>query len=91
MSSIENVEIRIVFTCNSTNPNEKAKLVGSLPILGNWIPSKGIDLLTDPTSYPEWTATIFLPARSTVEYKYVIVKSDTGELVRWESLGIISN
>ena len=59
-NSGETVEIRIVYKCESTKPNEKVKLVGSLNELGSWDPCSGVDLLTDKSSFPHWTATIFL-------------------------------
>lgn len=82
----ERVELRIVFHCDSTLPDEKVVLVGSINELGNWNPRDGVSLLTDPTCFPQWTATIFIPTMTTFEYKYVVVGSGTLDVRRWESL-----
>jgi len=86
METSEKVTIRVVYYCSSTQPNQKVKLVGSIPTLGSWNPNNGIDLATDISSFPEWSSTIFIPENSSIEYKYVIVDSSTSNVVRWESI-----
>jgi hypothetical protein len=76
-----------VYHCNSTQPYETIVVVGSIPELGNWNIKNGTLLLTEATSYPQWTASIFIPINTTFEYKYVIVDKFTYEAKRWECFG----
>ncbi|MFF7183018.1 carbohydrate-binding module family 20 domain-containing protein [Streptomyces sp. NPDC008121] len=55
-------------------------VVGDAPDLGAWDPSKAVPL--DPAQYPVWSASVSLPARQPVDFKYLI-KSPNGS-VRWE-------
>ncbi len=62
---------------------ENVYLVGSSPLLSNWIPAAGIKL--SPGNYPVWTVTVSLPAGTPLEYKYV--KRDGSGNTVWESGG----
>ncbi|CAI2372636.1 unnamed protein product [Moneuplotes crassus] len=86
MDTQDRVEMRMIFRCESTKPEERIILVGSLPELGSWDPSKGVKLLTDATCFPFWSGTIHIPTMSTFEYKYVIVNSINNTVSRWEEL-----
>lgn len=91
MDTQDKVEMRMIFRCDSTLPDERILLVGSIPELGAWDPSKGIKLLTDSTCFPHWTTTIHIPTRTTFEYKYVIVCNSDESVRRWEALPNNSN
>lgn len=51
-----------------------------------WDIGQGVKLLTDSTCFPQWTATIFIPTKTSFEYKYVIVDKFTNDIRRWENL-----
>lgn len=70
--------------CLATRLQESVRLVGSLPELGNWQVSKGVEMMTNEKSYPCWTtkAPVLLPLGSPVQYKYVICGPFTQQ---WES------
>lgn len=58
-------------------------VAGSTDSLGNWDTSKALRL--SDAEYPVWTTTFTLPADSrSFEYKFLIVKESTGEVVSWE-------
>lgn len=90
-SADEKIEVHIVYLCSTTKPNEKVRLVGSIEQLGSWNPDKGVDLITDASSYPQWIAHISLPCSAVIEYKYVVVDMSTNLLVRWEALNNNAN
>ena len=57
------------------------RLVGNNPKLGSW------DLAAAPRMYynnGEWSCDIELPLGRMYAYKYVVVRSDSGALVRWQ-------
>jgi glucoamylase len=71
-------------TFNVTAParwGENVCLVGSTPLLSNWVPDSGI--LLSPTGYPVWSETISLPASTQFQYKY-IKRASNGSII-WES------
>jgi glucoamylase len=63
-----------------TNWGENIYLVGNTPLLSNWVPASGIKL--SPTNYPIWSATVSLPAGTSLEYKYL--KRDGSDNTIWE-------
>ena len=67
----------------NTRFGEDVYLVGSSPLLSNWVPAAGIKL--SPANYPVWNATLSLPAGTAFEYKYV--KRDGSGNTVWESGG----
>lgn len=70
-----------------TEPGEDVRLVGSDPLLGNWTPAKGIQLQTSSDRYPQWKSdSIIIPPHDAIEYKYIVVRPDSGE-TRWEECG----
>jgi phosphatidylserine/phosphatidylglycerophosphate/cardiolipin synthase-like enzyme len=73
------VELEIRAKHPATKPGDSAALVGDLPALGAWIPSKGV--LLDPSSWPIWTATVSLPAGVRAEHKLVTLHPSGG--VSW--------
>lgn len=64
----------------TTNVGENVYIVGSVPELGSWLPSKAIPLSS--ADYPTWSGTVTLPGYTNIEYKYV--KKD-GDKVIWAS------
>ncbi|KAI2635068.1 alpha-amylase [Xylaria nigripes] len=69
----------------ATSVGQTIKIVGSVPELGAWDPSKGITL--DASQYTDsnhlWQTTVKLTPGESVEYKYINVASDG--TVTWES------
>lgn len=64
-----------------TTPGQTVYLVGSHPLLGNWIPQSGIEMSGHSGSV--WTATLSLPVSTSFQYKYA--KIDRSGNVTWES------
>ena len=66
-------------------PDEVLAISGEGDLLGNWIPSKAIRM--NDAHYPEWSVNLPMSAISgPFEYKFVILKKDTGEAVAWETI-----
>jgi alpha-amylase len=65
----------------TTSYGQNVFMVGSIPALGGWDPNGSVAL--SPASYPNWTATISLPANTTFQYKYI--KKNPDGSVSWES------
>ncbi|MCH5232444.1 MAG: 4-alpha-glucanotransferase [Muribaculaceae bacterium] len=66
-------------------PDEVLAICGEGDLLGNWLPSKA--LVMNDSKYPVWTASIPLSTyQKPFEYKFVVVKKDTGEAVAWENI-----
>lgn len=58
-------------------------VAGSVPALGNWDIAKAVRF--SDADYPKWRVSIPLSGLSgAFEYKFLIVKKATGELVEWE-------
>ncbi|KAH9054684.1 glycoside hydrolase family 13 protein [Lactarius vividus] len=58
----------------TTTFGENVFVVGSVPGLGDWDPNNAIPL--DPTNYPIWTATAYLPQNTEFEFSFIRKKSD---------------
>ncbi len=86
---LKNTEVTFNFTC-STEFGERVGLIGSMPLLGHWDPSKAIYLNTTQSAYPNWSIKVDLPRDKIVEYKYVViadtVNKNTKPKVKWENL-----
>jgi glucoamylase len=69
----------------STTVGQTIKIVGSVAALGSWNTANAVTLSASgyTSSYPLWSATISLPAGTTISYKYINVHSD-GSVV-WEA------
>lgn len=63
-------------------------MCGNLSDLGDWNPEKGMRLFTSPDLYPEWRTKepLRLIKNSTIEFKFAVLNSSRGDLVRWETL-----
>lgn len=65
-------------------PDEVLAISGECDLLGNWIPSRAIHM--NDSRYPEWTVNLPLNALDApFEYKFVILKKNTLEVVAWET------
>ena len=65
-------------------PDEVVAVSGAAPALGAWNPAKAV-VLSD-ANYPTWTASIPLAGLpSDLEYKFLILRRDTREVVAWEA------
>ena len=63
-------------------PNQHVVLVGDGKALGNWDVSKGV--VMNDAQAPIWSARIKMP-KEVFAYKFVIVDSQTNEVVAWQS------
>ena len=68
-----------------TSSGQKVYVVGNVPELGNWDPTKALDAFHNPDSsqWWKWFLPVSLPKGTTFEFKY-IMKDDLGNVV-WES------
>ena len=66
-------------------PDEVLAICGEGKFLGNWLPSKA--LIMNDSDYPEWSVNFPLKeCKTPFEYKFVILKKDTKEVVAWETV-----
>ncbi len=64
-------------------PDETLAVCGSLPCLGGWNPDNALRM--NDSCFPRWEANIPLHDINTpFEYKFIIIKTDTGQIVAWE-------
>lgn len=62
--------VPVLFSVNATTAfGENVFVVGGVSALGNWDPSNAIPL--DPTDYPVWAATAYLPPNTAFQYSYI--------------------
>lgn len=74
---------QVIFHVNAqTNYGENIYVVGSIPELGSWDPSKSTEAMHCP-AYPEWYLPVSVPAGTTFEFKFI--KKDGNGNVTWES------
>jgi hypothetical protein len=59
---ISGVEINISLLCHQTRPGETVRVTGNSVELGNWNPVKATGLVTGPSEFPKWKATIKIAA-----------------------------
>jgi alpha-amylase len=70
-------------TVSGTNVGDEVHIVGSIPQLGNWTAISAGHL--SGATYPVWKGTVSVPAGTTFQYKYVIVRPSGS--YTWESIG----
>lgn len=70
-------------TVSGTNVGDEVYIVGSIPQLGNWTAISAAHL--SGATYPVWKGTVSVPAGTTFQYKYVIVRASGS--YTWESIG----
>lgn len=71
----------------TTTLGQTVVLTGSIPELGDWVPSEGIfltDTTNDGTSEGTWVVTVQLPSSTTLSYKFAILEAD-GTVSSWEA------
>lgn len=77
-----------VFTVEChTKPGECVVLVGSTRELGEWMPAKGVKMMTSEQDFPRWISPpiqVSAPGNAPVSYKYLITRFGQ-ESCRWES------
>ena len=77
--------VDVQFTCHNghTTLGQSVYVVGSVSGIGSWSPAGAVRM--SPSAYPTWTATIPLPASTTVAWK--CLKRDEvnpGDRIEWE-------
>ncbi|RZS87232.1 alpha-amylase [Motilibacter rhizosphaerae] len=76
--------VQATFSVNATTTyGQGVYVVGSIPALGSWDPSKAVALSS--AAYPVWRGSVTLPAGTPFQYKYV--KKDASGTVTWETTG----
>jgi hypothetical protein len=70
-----------------TRPGECIFLCGDTWGLGNFTPNKGVELFTDPDSYPVWSTKqpVILSAFVPIRYRYALFSA--GKFKSWDSAG----
>jgi alpha-amylase len=72
----------VVFHAYATvDPGQKLYVVGGVAQLGSWDPAHAVPL--SAAGYPNWTASVKIPAGTAFEYKYI--KKAADGTVTWES------
>ncbi|WP_345709979.1 carbohydrate-binding module family 20 domain-containing protein [Kitasatospora paranensis] len=75
-------QVTVNFSENRTTVlGQNVYLVGSIAQLGSW--NTGSALKLSSASYPNWTISLTLPAKTAFEYKYIV--KDAAGNVTWES------
>lgn len=87
LKSNKNKNLNRVISFNLRAPrvgsNYSVGIIGDLPEMGKW--SEDDVVVLDDKNYPIWSCEISLPEEvKYLEYKYVIVDSQTGRVVTWE-------
>jgi hypothetical protein len=80
----ENSLATFAVSCGDTQLGEHVSVVGSLPELGQWDPSKALKLVTHEGAFPIWNGSASLPEGVKFEFKF-IKKRDDG-YVQFEAL-----
>ena len=78
--------IPVTFTLHNaaqTNPGDYIFMTGNTVELGNWGTTfqTAVGPMLDP-AYPDWFLNVSLPAGQTVEFKFIVMRSDGS--VQWE-------
>ncbi len=80
----EKPQVTVTFKVTATTRwGQNVVLAGDHPLLGEWKPEAGPRL--SPNPYPTWSATVSLPAASSVKFKFV--KLDEAGNGEWEGGG----
>ena len=79
---VDTVTLKV--TAPMVNSDESIAIVGATAGLGEWNPKHAVKLSNH--NFPEWECVIDSRALSLgTEYKFILVKNDTGEVVAWEN------
>lgn len=77
--------IQISVDAPMVSDSEVLAIAGEAPELGGWDPSKAVRM--NDAHFPTWQANIeFAKLPRLTEYKFLILKKDTGEVVAWEAM-----
>lgn len=75
--------LRLRVAAPAVRPDETVAVAGNCDALGNWNPAKAVRL--NDSDFPFWSIEIPLDSIALpCEYKFLILKRETGELVAWE-------
>mmetsp|Transcript_66860 Transcript_66860/g.159551 ORF Transcript_66860/g.159551 Transcript_66860/m.159551 type:complete len:299 (-) Transcript_66860:125-1021(-) len=79
--------IWVVFEVKCPTVNlEDVRVVGSVPELGSWEPSRALPLVSTERTYPSWRSVeIALPSQGAEVVQYKYIKVFDGSLVQWEA------
>jgi cyclomaltodextrin glucanotransferase len=68
-----------------TSPGQNVYVVGNVPELGNWDPTKAVDAFHNPNAseWWKWFLPVSVPAGTSIQYKFIL-KDGSGN-VTWES------
>lgn len=83
---LSNDQNQMIFHVNAyTQLGQRVYVVGNVPELGSWDPSKAVDAFHNPSSseWWKWFLPISVPKGTNIQYKY-IMKDEQGN-VTWES------
>lgn len=81
--TVKNGILNLSVTAPMVAPDETLAICGECEALGDWDPAKA--LIMNDARYPEWSVNIeFKNLPPSVEYKFLILKKETGEVVAWE-------
>jgi hypothetical protein len=76
---------QVIFHVSATTvPGENIYVVGSIPELGSWDPTKSSEAMLNP-NYPQWFLPISVPVNTTFQFKFI--KKDASGTVTWETGG----
>ena len=87
-SNLSNYFAIILFKVKyETKTGQNVYVLGNTKELGNWQPEKGLKLTTNIKTYPLWFATeeIKCPIGTEINYKYILMNSETNKIIEWES------
>lgn len=73
------------------NIGEEIRIVGDVPELGNWDPTKAEKLITSKADFPIWKSKENIKVKQNCEicYKYVIFEN--GKFKQWEEIPLNQN
>ncbi|THF78797.1 alpha-amylase family glycosyl hydrolase [Cohnella fermenti] len=75
-------QVQVIFKVNATTTyGQNIYVVGNIPELGNWDPTKATEAFLNP-DYPVWFLPVSVPKGTTFEYKFI--KKDAAGNVTWE-------
>ncbi len=77
--------VDVKFTCQNghTQLGTSVYVAGNIKELGNWS-VKNVSQKLDPTSYPTWTGTLKLPAKTNLEWKCVKALESSLKITQWQ-------
>lgn len=78
-------EVRVRFHVQyKTVWGEEIRVIGAHPAMGEWDISRAVKMTQYDHQTQTWSGTLALVPGNVYEYKYILVKSRTGELIQWQ-------